>query len=119
MCKKFGLLYREQKPHKQKEVMKLFYQHEAPSDKMVTYLNPMCNIGQQTKEGHQVRLIIEGDLNKYEFQTYAPATDIITVKTHWNSVLNDKDARYAAFNVNNFYICSVLTSSEYARMHIN
>ena len=81
------------------------------------YLNLVCDMQTNKTEMNRVRIGIGGNLIYYPLPTNTPTTDITTVKTHWNSVLHHQDAIYVCFNVKDFYICSMLPSPEYAKIH--
>ena len=66
----------------------------VPRDKRVTYARLACAIRPQKKETHRVRLIAGGNLVDYPGNTSTPTAGIVTIKTHWNSVVSKPNHKY-------------------------
>ena len=94
--------------------MEFIAQHEVLNNKIVTHLNPVCDMRPHKKEINFVKLVIGGDLIFYKFQAYTPTSEIVTIKTHWNNILHHRDAGHTCFEFKYFYICSTLPSPKYA-----
>ena len=71
---------------------------------------------QKTKT-HRVHLTVGGNLISYEGPTSTPTAGTTTIKTHWNLVISTKNAKYATFDIKDFYLNSKLLEYEYIKIH--
>ena len=53
---------------------------------------------------------------KYNRELTTRTADMLTPKILWNSVISTKGARYAGFNIENFYLGTPMKEYEYMRM---
>ena len=84
-----------------------------PPNKRVTYARLVCAIHPQKVETHRVRLTAGGNLIEYPGTKSTPTAGIVTIKTHWNSVISTPKDRYCTVDIKDFYLNSLLESYEY------
>ena len=60
-----------------------------------------------------------GDIINCDYNTSAPTCGVTTIKLHWNSVLSTSGAKYATFDISNFYLGTPMPKPEYIRMPLN
>ena len=57
-----------------------------------------------------------GNLIKYPRTTSTLAAGIVTIKTHWNSVISTTNSKYCYINIKDYYLNSLLEAFEYMRI---
>ena len=92
---------------------------KAPANKRATYGRLVCDMRPHKAETHQVRLAVGGNLIIYNGTTSTPTAAIPTIKTHWNSVASNPNAKYLTLDVKDFYLNSKLEEFECMRLPYN
>ena len=68
-------------------------------------------------EMNRSRITVGRDrIHCYNYATSAPTCDLTTIKLHWNSVLSTPVAKYATFDISNFYLGTPMPKPEYMCM---
>ena len=67
---------------------------QVPKESKVTYLSIVCTHRRQKADPNRVRLVAGGDRLVYDGAIRIPTADLITCKTHVNSVISTKGAQY-------------------------
>jgi hypothetical protein len=86
--------------------------------KDITYAKFVCKEKPNKKEIHQTRLTVGGDRINYPGNCGTPTTDMLLVKIHLNSVISTPGAKYACFEVKNFYLNTPMDRPEYVHIKI-
>ena len=86
------------------------------ANKRATYSRLVCDMQSHKAETHRVRITAGGNLIIYNGTTSTPATATPTIKTHWNSVASNPNAKYLTLDVKDFYLNSKL--EEFECMHL-
>ena len=94
--------------------------YEIPKERLkeVTYARIIVDYKPHKLEKNRLRIIAGGDRISCDYDTSAPTWDLTTIKLHWNSVLSTPDAKYATFDISNFYLGTQMPKPEYMRMSL-
>ena len=65
-----------------------------------------------------MRITDEGNLISYPHEKSTQISDLFTTKTHWNSVISDKKARYMCTDIKNMYLATPMDLFEYMRIPV-
>ena len=87
-----------------------------PKDCVVTYARVVVDFRPQKDEPKQVRITVGGNLIKYPGELTTRTADLTTSNILWNSVISTEDAKFAALDVGNFYLVTLLERYEYMRL---
>ena len=90
----------------------------VPSDRTVSYVNPVCSIRPNKSEIYRTRLTAGGDRLEYPGITSTDTVSLCTAKIHINSVISTPNGKYLVTDIKDFYYGTPLTRYEYLRMHI-
>ena len=82
--------------------------NKVPKNKRATYVRLESSIRPQKKERHYICLAAGGNLVDYPGNTSTPTAGIITIKTHWNSVVSKLKYKYCTIDIKDFYLNSLL-----------
>ena len=93
---------------------------DIPSDRRsdVTYTRVVCEVRPQKADPNRTRITIGGNRICYPGDTGTKTGSLELVKLLLNSVLSTKDARFACFDISNFYLGTPLDRPEYVRIKI-
>ena len=95
--------------------------HAIPLDRRmdVTYTKVVCEIRPQKEDPNRTRITIGGNRICYPGDTGTRTGSLEVVKLQINSVLSTIGARFACFDISNFYLGTPLDRPEYVRIHIS
>ena len=84
--------------------------YEIPKQRLkeVTYARIVVDYKPYKLEKYRSRITAGGDRINCDYDTSAPTCDLTTIKLHWNSVLSTLGAKYATFDISNFYLGTLL-----------
>eukprot|EP00804_Cyclotella_cryptica_P028791 CCRYP_020137-RA/>CCRYP_020137-RA protein AED:0.28 eAED:0.33 QI:0/0/0/1/0.5/0.33/3/0/575 len=85
----------------------------------VTYTRVVCEIRPQKADPYRTRITLGGDRIRYPGDCGTKAGSLETVKLLLNSVLSTPTARFASFDISNFYLGTPLDRPEYARIKLS
>ena len=91
--------------------------HERRQD--VTYTRVVCEVRPQKEDPNRTRITIGGNRICYPGDTGTKTGSLKVVKLQINSVLSTKDARFACYDISNFYLGTPMDRPEYVRIHIS
>ncbi len=89
-----------------------------PKDRTVTYAGIVVDFRPQKEEPNRVRITADGNLINYPGELTTGTVDLTTAKMLWNSVVSTPGARFACFDVKNFYLGTPMNRYEYMKMPI-
>ena len=92
---------------------------EIPADKKVTYPRVTTAYRPEKEDPYRTRITAGGDKLDYDGETATHSASMTTIKTHWNSVLSTKTAKYCTADCSNMYLESVLPSPQYVRFKLS
>ena len=84
--------------------------------KVITYARVVPDYRAQKEDLYRIRITAGGNLIKCNIELTTRTADILTSKILWKSVIGTKGARYAGFDIKNFYLGTPLDEYEYMRM---
>ena len=87
-----------------------------PKHKVVTYARVVVDYREQKADPYRIRITAGGNLIKYAGELTTRTADVLTAKIMWNSVISTKGARYACFDIKNFYQGTPMDEYEYMKM---
>ena len=95
--------------------------HSIPTDrhKDITYTRVVCEYRPQKKDPNRTRITIGGNRICYPGDTGTKTGSLELVKLTINSVLSTTDARFACFDISNFYLGTPLDRPEYVRIKLS
>ena len=79
-----------------------------------TYLRPVCEIRPQKENTHQIRITVSGKKFVTEGNLSTPTANLTTAKIHFNGTISTDSAKYACFDISNFYFETPMTRNQYA-----
>jgi hypothetical protein len=87
----------------------------VPQDqrKDITYGRIVVNVHLQKSEPERIRLTIGGNLINYPGDVSTATSNLMTAKLVINSVISNKDVRYAGLDIKNFYLGTPMEHYEY------
>jgi hypothetical protein len=94
---------------------------KIPYDRLknVTYGKFVCELKPNKKEINRTRLTVGGDRINYPGDCGTPTADLVLIKTHLNSVISTKGARFMTVDIKNFYLNTPMTRPEYVRLKLS
>jgi hypothetical protein len=116
--KEYGRLFQGYKETEGKDVLKWIYKSEVPADKQVTYPRVTTAFRPEKEDPYRTQITAGGDKLDYDGETATHSASMTTIKTHWNSVLSTKDARYCTADCSNMYLESILPSPQFVRFKL-
>ena len=92
--------------------------HDIPKDRRgdVTYTRVVCEVRPQKEDPNRTRITIGGNRICYPGDTGTKTGSLELVKLILNDVLSTKQARFACFDISNFYLGTPLDRPEYVRI---
>ena len=82
----------------------------------VTYRRIVVVYKPNKLEKNRSQLTVGGDRIKCEYDISTPLCNLTTIKIYWNSVLSTPSAKYATFDISNFYPDTHMGCPEYMRL---
>ena len=92
---------------------------EVPQGRQVTYGRIVSSIRPQKTETHRTRLTVGGDRLEYPGNVSTPTAKLTTAKCLINSTISTPDARFAVFDISNFYLGTPMDRYEYMRLPLS
>ena len=91
---------------------------EVPSNRFkdITYGRIVVDFRPQKSEPNRSRLTAGGNLINYPYETSAPTCGIPVIKLLWDSVLSTPGAKFASFDLKDFYLGTKLKRPEFMRL---
>ena len=87
--------------------------NQVPKGKKVTYARFCCDIRPQKEEKNRTRMTVGGGRLEYDGEITTETSTIETAKILINSTISTDGARFACWDVGNFYTNSRLDKPEY------
>lgn len=86
-----------------------------PYDKrsQTTYGKIVVDYRTGKKDVHRTRLTVGGNLIDYPGCVTTPTADLELIKMHFNSVISTPNARFATFDISNFFLDTEMEKAEY------
>ena len=96
----------------------IFFIHPSsmPKNKKVTCVRLVSSIRPLKTEKHRVRATIGGDRLQYEGITSTTPAALATVKTHLNSTISTKNAKYLTLDIKDYYYGTPMDDYEHAQL---
>ena len=93
---------------------------DIPTDRLkdVTYGRIVVDYRPNKSDPNRSRLTAGGHKINYPYDVSAPTCGIPVIKLHFNSVLSTPDAKFAVFDISNFYLNCKLKRPEYMRIKL-
>ncbi|KAL7462119.1 hypothetical protein ACHAXS_005382 [Conticribra weissflogii] len=91
---------------------------QIPKDHTVTHSQIVVDFRPQKDDPNQVRITAEGNLINYPGELTTKTANLTTAKMMWNSVVSTPGAKYACFDVKNFYLGTPMDWYKYMKMPI-
>ena len=93
---------------------------DIPRDrrKEITYTKVVCMHRPQKEDSDRTRITIGGNLICYPGDVSTPTGSLELAKLVFNSVLSRRGAKFACFDIKNFYLCTPLDRFEYVRIKL-
>jgi hypothetical protein len=101
------------------ETMQYIPHHALPPGRKATYARCVATERPQKTETKRVRLTVGGNLIHYPKKVSTPTAELSTVKMLLNGVISTHCARFATFDLKDFYLGTPMTRKEYMRISIN
>jgi hypothetical protein len=98
------------------ETMRYLFHHQLPPGRQATYARFVTTERPHKAETKRLRLAVGGNLVHYPDKVSTPTSDLSTVKLLLNSVISTLGARFATFNLKDFYIGTPMVRKEYMRI---
>jgi hypothetical protein len=117
----FGRLAKGIMPHMPSgsDTMRYLPHHALPPGRKSTYAHFVATERPHKAETKRVRLTVGGNLVHYPDKVSTPTADLSTVKMLLNSVISTPGARFATFDLKDFYVGTPMARKEYMRISIN
>ena len=95
--------------------------NDIPPDRRsdVTYTRVVCEVRPQKEDPNRTRITIGGNRICYPGDTGTKTGSLELVKLQLNSVLSTPQARFAGFDIKNFYLGTPLDRPEYVRIKLS
>ncbi|KAL7465745.1 hypothetical protein ACHAXS_006062 [Conticribra weissflogii] len=79
-----------------------------PKDRTITYARIVVDYRPQKADLNRVQITAGGNLINYPGELTTHTANITSTKIMWNSVISTPGARYACFDLKNFYLGALL-----------
>ncbi len=102
------------------DTFRVIHYQEIPADRRldVTYTRVVCEVRPQKQDPNRTRITIGGNRICYPHDTGTKTGSLELVKLQLNSVLSTPDARFACYDLENFYLGTPLDRPEYVRIQL-
>ena len=87
--------------------------------KEITYTTIVCEVRPQKADPHRTRITIAGNHICYPGDVSTGTASLELVKLMLNSVLSCKGAKFACFDISNFYLGTPMGRPEYVKIKIS
>jgi hypothetical protein len=116
----FGCLTKGILPHMPSGTETVAYIHHdaLPHGRKATYARFVATKRPHKTEKKCVRLTVGGNLIHYPDKVSTPSADLATIKILLNSVISTPHARFATFDLKDFYLGTPMVQKEYMRISI-
>jgi hypothetical protein len=117
----FGRLTKGIMPHMPSgsDTMRYIPHDTLPAGRKATYARFVATERPHKAETKRVRLTVGGNLIHYPDKVSTPTADLSTVKMLLNSVISTPGARFATFDLKDFYLGTPMARKEYMRIPIS
>jgi hypothetical protein len=114
----FGRLTNGVAPHMPSgsETMRYIFHHQLLPDRHATYAHFVATERPHKAETKRVRLTVGGNLIRYPDKVSTPTAELSTVKLLLNSVISTPGARFATFDLKDFYLGTPMMRKEYMQI---
>jgi hypothetical protein len=114
----FGRLVKGVAPHipSVSETMGYLFNHQLLPRRQATYARFVATERPHKEETKRVRLTVGGNLVHYPNKGSTPTADLSTVKLLLNGVISTPGARFATFDLKDFYLWTPMARKEYMRI---
>jgi hypothetical protein len=114
----FGRLTKGVAPHMPSgsKTMRYLSHRQLPPSRQATYARFVTTERPHKSETKRVRLTVGGNLVHYPGKVSIPTADLSTVKLLLNSVISTPGARFATFDLKDFYLGTRMARKEYMRI---
>jgi hypothetical protein len=94
--------------------------HDIPADRHsdVTYTRVVCEVRPQKEDPNRTRITISGNRICYPGNCGTKTCSLELTKLLINSVISTPNARFACFDIKNFYLGTPLDRPEYVRIKL-
>lgn len=94
-----------------------FIKHSAlPPGRRATYLRIVAEIKPHKEETRRIRFTVGGNQITFPGKVSTPTADLTTAKLLFNSIISTFGAKFAAFDISNFYLNNPMERYEYMRI---
>ena len=102
------------------DTFRVIHYQDIPADRRldVTYTRVVCEVRPQKTDPNRTRITIGGNRICYPHDTGTKTGSLELVKLQLNSVLSTPDARFACYDLENFYLGTPLDRPEYVRIQL-
>jgi hypothetical protein len=90
-----------------------------PPGRKATYLRLVVTDRPQKEQPRRVRFTVGGDKVDYPFDVSTKTGGLTTAKLIINSVVSTPEAKFCAFDIKDFYLCTPMARYEYMRIPIS
>ena len=89
---------------------------KIPQEKIVTYARVVPDYHPQKNNPYRIRITADGNLIRTNMELTTRTAEMLTAKLMWNSMISMPGARYAGFDIKNFYLGTPMNEYEYMKM---
>ena len=99
----------------------IFYIHlsKIPKHKKFSYCHLVADLRSLKKETHCVRGTVGGDRLQYIGNCSTDCASLTLVKSHLNSTISTKNARYVTLDIKDYYYSTPIEKYEYMRLSLD
>ena len=89
---------------------------KVPTDRKVTYANPVCDYRPLKDDPYRIRLTVGGDKLPYANDAGSPAASLLEAKLLFNSVISTPGAKFISADIKDYFLCSPMKTFEYIKI---
>ena len=95
--------------------------HAIPADRRpeITFTKVVCSVRPDKADPHRTRITVGGNRIDYPHDVGTPTGSLELLKLLINSVLSTPQAKFASFDIENFYLNTPLPRKEYTKTNIS
>jgi hypothetical protein len=103
------------------DTFRVIHYNDIPPERRgdVTYTRVVCEVRPQKEDPNRTRITIGGNRICYPGDTGTKTGSLELVKLQLNSVLSTDDARFACYDLKNFYLGTPMDRPEYVRIRLS
>ena len=90
-----------------------------PEDRVVMYVRIVIDVRPQKEDLNRVLITSGGNLIKVPWDLTTRTTDLTASEILWNSILNTEGAKFAEFDISDFYLGTDMERYEYTKMPVS